>query len=371
MTFRRLKRIASGYLHQPFPENLFPSQKVSKKKRASFEKLHRVNPMFDLSRLVKQKGVVSFGRREEGECRSPLWREVERDQNTLQMGQSVQKGEKLGRGEALSNLPPLFDGELFLTASSRSQKGPKMKSYKAQLFERKKLSLLYGNLSKKTIEKTIQKASRQSGLFHERLFSLFESRLDVVLFRSGFFHTLLGARDWIRQKRISVNGQKVDVPSLALKPGDVVTLLPQAKQILASRLAREFGEENPLFFLTQRESFCLFDDSINQQAEANRQTRRDSIQSASGVDSPFFLFHHLTSELDSPKVLASPEGGGGFHRFPQMGLSQKCVRVSSFPLKPTHLEISYSRLVILFLFPPQKLIFPAYLALQRIKRSLS
>ena len=365
MTFRRLKRIAFGYLHQPFPENLFPSQKVSKKKKVSFEKLHRVNPMLDATRLTKQKGSVFSGERGDGTSRSPLWREVERDQNSLHMEQSFQ------RGEALSNTPPLFDGELFLAASPRSQKGPKMKSYKAQLFERKKLSLLYGNLSKKTIEKMIQKAVRQSGLFQERLFGLLESRLDVVLFRSGFFHTLLGARDWIRQKRVSVNGQKVTIPSLALKPGDVVTLLPQAKQILAARLAREFGEVNPLFFLPQRESFSLFDGSINHQAETTRQAREGSIQSPSGPSSPLFVFHRPTGESDSREGLSFPEGGERVLRFPQIGLSRRFGRVSSLPLKPTHLEISYSRLVILFLFPPQKLIFPAYIALQRIQRSLS
>jgi len=62
--------------------------------------------------------------------------------------------------------------------------------------------------------------------------SLLERRLDNVVYRLGFSPTLLSARQLVGQGHILVNGRKVDRPSYALRPGEVVSLREKSKKML-------------------------------------------------------------------------------------------------------------------------------------------
>ena len=67
----------------------------------------------------------------------------------------------------------------------------KTSEFKNQLKERKKLSILYGNLSKKQIKKLYFQANEYQGEKKANWLRLLESRLDVVLFRICFFKNKL------------------------------------------------------------------------------------------------------------------------------------------------------------------------------------
>ena len=99
--------------------------------------------------------------------------------------------------------------------------------FKNQLIERKKFTILYGNLTKKQLKKACYKASQRPGRRNEELLLLLETRLDVVLYRTSFFKTIHSARQWINHNRITVNGQTVHLSSYAVKPGDVVSVTPK------------------------------------------------------------------------------------------------------------------------------------------------
>jgi len=69
-----------------------------------------------------------------------------------------------------------------------------------------------------------EKASRKSGVTGENLLQLLESRLDNVVYRLGIAPTRRSARQLVSHKHIAVNGVVTNIPSCALKPGDVITV---------------------------------------------------------------------------------------------------------------------------------------------------
>ena len=96
--------------------------------------------------------------------------------------------------------------------------------YKSAINRTQKLGLLYGNLSKKEIFRTIQRAEKYRGVLRENILRVLESRLDVILYRIGFFKTIPSARQWIIHRKILVNQQVVTIPHYQVKAGDVISV---------------------------------------------------------------------------------------------------------------------------------------------------
>jgi len=96
--------------------------------------------------------------------------------------------------------------------------------FKSQLLERKKLSLLYGNLSRKKLLQLFKEGVKGSGSPPENFLSLLERRADVALCRTGFFSTILSARQWIRHGRVFLNDQPLRAGSYTLSPGDTLSI---------------------------------------------------------------------------------------------------------------------------------------------------
>lgn len=114
--------------------------------------------------------------------------------------------------------------------------------YKSQLMERKKLGLLYGNLSKKEIYRTIQRAEKYRGVLRENILRLLESRLDVILYRIGFFKSIPSARQGIIHRNILVNQQVVTIAHYQVKAGDMISVdrkkSSNLKDVIQRRLER-------------------------------------------------------------------------------------------------------------------------------------
>ena len=62
------------------------------------------------------------------------------------------------------------------------------------------------------------------GIHGTNFLRLLESRLDNLVYRTGFATTRRGARQLVNHGHITVNGNKVDIPSYRCKPGDVISL---------------------------------------------------------------------------------------------------------------------------------------------------
>jgi len=60
---------------------------------------------------------------------------------------------------------------------------------------------------------------------------LCESRLDNVVYRLGVSPTRSGARQLVSHRHITVNGEVVNIPSYAVRAGDVVAVREKSKSL--------------------------------------------------------------------------------------------------------------------------------------------
>jgi len=103
------------------------------------------------------------------------------------------------------------------------QKRARLSDYAVQLREKQKLRRIYGVLEKQ-FRNYYKQAARIKGSTGENLLQLLESRLDNVVYRMGFAASRAEARQLVRHKGISVNGQKVNIPSFQVKANDVIAV---------------------------------------------------------------------------------------------------------------------------------------------------
>ena len=127
----------------------------------------------------------------------------------------------------------------------------KLSDYGIQLQEKQKVKFMYG-LSEKQMEKTFKKAVKMKGVNGENLLKLLESRLDNLVYRAGFATTRKGARQLVNHGHVTVNGKKVNIPSYQAKPGDVISLMENDKEL---KVVKESLEA-----LKNRVEFISYDD---------------------------------------------------------------------------------------------------------------
>lgn len=97
--------------------------------------------------------------------------------------------------------------------------------YSVQLREKQKVRRLYGLLEKQ-FAKLMKEASRTKGQSGQVLIQLLERRLDNVVYRAGWAVSRRGSRQLASHGHFMLNGVRVDVPSIRLKEGDVITVRP-------------------------------------------------------------------------------------------------------------------------------------------------
>ena len=108
----------------------------------------------------------------------------------------------------------------------------KKSEYAIQLMEKQKAKYTYGILEKQ-FRNMFKRATAAQGITGEVLLQLCESRLDNVVFRMGISPTRSGARQLVSHRHITVNGEKVNIPSYQLKAGDVVGVREKSKSLEA------------------------------------------------------------------------------------------------------------------------------------------
>ena len=119
-----------------------------------------------------------------------------------------------------------------------NKKAKKLSNYGVQLQEKQKVRFMYG-LSEKQFKSTFEKAGKTKGIHGDNLFKLLESRLDNLVYRLGFSTTRRGARQLVNHGHITVNGKKVDIPSYTCKPGDIIAVKDNAKDMVIIKTSLE------------------------------------------------------------------------------------------------------------------------------------
>ena len=106
----------------------------------------------------------------------------------------------------------------------------KLSDYGTQLKEKQKVRFMYG-VNERQFRKTFDEAGKMKGIHGTNFLRLLESRLDNLVFRIGFANTRRGARQLVNHGHVTVNGKKVDIPSYRCKPGDVISLKEDDKNL--------------------------------------------------------------------------------------------------------------------------------------------
>lgn len=120
------------------------------------------------------------------------------------------------------NYPPGHHGN--------SRRRRKQSEYGIQLQEKQKAKYTYGILERQ-FRNVFEKASRKKGITGEILLQLIEARLDNVVFRLGIAPSRPAARQLVSHRHITVNGEVVNIPSYAIKPGDIIGIREKSKSL--------------------------------------------------------------------------------------------------------------------------------------------
>ena len=99
----------------------------------------------------------------------------------------------------------------------------KFSEFALQLREKQKAKRWYG-LSEKQFSNRFYKASKSDSMTGIELLKGLELRLDNVVYNLGLASSRRQARQLVLHKHFLVNGVKVNVPSIVLKKGDVVSV---------------------------------------------------------------------------------------------------------------------------------------------------
>ncbi len=108
------------------------------------------------------------------------------------------------------------------------QQRKKMSEYGIQLREKQKARRFYGILESQ-FRGYFGKAVKRKGITGVNLLQILESRLDNVVYRLGLGTSRPEARQLVRHGHFTVNGKKVNIPSILLEPGDIVAVRDKFK----------------------------------------------------------------------------------------------------------------------------------------------
>lgn len=102
--------------------------------------------------------------------------------------------------------------------------------YGLQLKEKQEAKRTYG-LREKQFHNYFKKALRKKGETGEILLQLLETRLDNIIFRSGFAISRASARQLVNHGHFLVNGGKVNIPSFQVKTGQIITIKESSRRL--------------------------------------------------------------------------------------------------------------------------------------------
>jgi small subunit ribosomal protein S4 len=99
----------------------------------------------------------------------------------------------------------------------------KVSNYGLQLREKQKVKRIYGVLETQ-FANLYERAENMPGITGENLLTLLERRLDNVVYRMGLASSRKEGRQLVRHGHFTLNGNKVDIPSLTVNVGDVIAV---------------------------------------------------------------------------------------------------------------------------------------------------
>lgn len=128
----------------------------------------------------------------------------------------------------------------------------RLTEYQMRLLEKQKLRAIY-RVGERQFRHYFQRAARRRGVTGEELIRQLETRLDTIVLRLGFAMTLPQARQLVSHGHVLLDGHRVDIPSVQVRPGQTVELTTKGKSLLAVREALEVSSEPPAYLYRNKE----------------------------------------------------------------------------------------------------------------------
>ncbi len=119
----------------------------------------------------------------------------------------------------------------------------KTSDYAVQLREKQKVRRMYGVLEGQ-FHNYFLRADLQKGVTGANLLVFLERRMDNVVYRLGFANSRDQARQLVRHGLFTLNGRRVSIPSIQVKPGDAIAvreasqkspIIQEAREVIARR----------------------------------------------------------------------------------------------------------------------------------------
>lgn len=303
----------------------------------------------------------------------------------------------------------LFSGDQFLYEFLiKYPQRKKMSEYKLQLKERKKLSIFYGSLSKKQLQKYFLESNSAQGEFSKKFIGLLERRLDVILYRSQFVKNIATARQLILHKKVVVNQKKISIPSYLANPGDVISITESTKPCIASTLRTTLKSQNITLsstdmnlkdwkfkskFVSKKQIQLLTSlimQKIHVRAEVQQYLNPFFVKTQHSPYSHFHIYKLSTPTSSSrfksdisKKIILQTLSNLNFDDISkeiflltlEKNLSKRFSKntilsnLNIFGMKPLHLESSYKLFTTIFLYSPQRVYYPFALDFDLLKRA--
>lgn len=132
------------------------------------------------------------------------------------------KGDRCVSGKCALDRRPTAPGQHGAAAK-------KIREYGMQLRAKQTAKRYYGVLEKQ-FKNYYEEADRKEGITGENLIVLLERRFDNVVYRMGFAASHKEARQLILHRHFLLNGKHTNIPSVILRPGDVITVKESSRE---------------------------------------------------------------------------------------------------------------------------------------------
>lgn len=257
-----------------------------------------------------------------------------------------------------------------------------------KLKERKKLYILYGNLSKKFFQNKYKQAHNYQGKRIENFLTLLETRLDVVLYRICFFKNIYSARQSINHNQVLVNGKILNIPTYKVNPGDVISVASKKKKVIASQILQYVKKR----IFRRRRRFLRYSKKYKKKSKLSYKfkwtTRYNPFKKNFNIlwarlarKLNFFvrcgIYRRicLSTNIKKLKLITNKINQiKAIYFLKNLPLSELLLRRSVrrkrsrphilasmriTPMKPLNMEASFKLLTAIVLYSPQKLVFPS------------
>ena len=128
--------------------------------------------------------------------------------------------------------------------------------YAQQLRAKQRARRVYGILERQ-FSRYYSIALRTRGMTGLNLLQTLETRLDNVIFRMGLAENRAQARQLVNHGHFRLNGRRADIPSMLVKPGDVITVSETSKGDAYFKELPDIAEKRPCAIWMDRDLKAL------------------------------------------------------------------------------------------------------------------